>query len=65
MWNKIEHLLIKNDLNQNRLAIKMGVSAGVINDLKMGRIKSPSFELVCKLADALGVTTDYFREKRQ
>lgn len=63
MWKKIEVLLIERNMNQNQLAIKTGISAGTITDLKMGRIKKPSFEFMCKIADALDVSLDVFRRE--
>ncbi|OJG40645.1 hypothetical protein RV04_GL001542 [Enterococcus hermanniensis] len=50
-----------NGLNQEQLAKKMKVHSGVISDLKLGRIKKPSFELACKFADALGIKVDELR----
>mgnify|MGYP001312230891 CR=1 FL=1 len=65
IWDKIERLLIEKGMNQRQLAIKMGVSPGVISDLKKRRIVNPSFKLICKLANALDVATDYFREEKE
>ncbi len=61
IWFKIEKLLEQKDLNQEQLAKRMNVHSGTITDLKKGRIKKPSFELMCKIADALNVSLDYFR----
>lgn len=61
IWYKIEKLLKQNDLNQEQLAKRMKVHSGTVTDLKKGRIKKPSFELMCKIADALNVSLDYFR----
>lgn len=61
MWNKIEILLKEQKINQRQLAIKMNVHSSIITDLKKGRIKKPSFELMCKIADALEVSLDVFR----
>lgn len=63
MWNKIEQLMIKQGLNQNTLAKRMSISTSTLTELKMGRIKKPSFELMCKVADALGVSLDNLRDK--
>lgn len=41
----------------------MQVSPGTLTELKKGRIKKPSFDLMCKFADALGVSLDELREK--
>lgn len=61
MWNEIEKLLKEKEITQYELAKKMGVSTGTITELKKGRIKKPSFELVKKIADALDVSMDRFR----
>lgn len=49
-------------LNQSKLSKKMNVSSSVIAELKRGNIKKPSFELMCKIADALEVSLDEFRD---
>ncbi len=61
MWNKVEQILIEKDISQYELAKRMGVSTGTITELKKGRIKKPSFELIQKIADALDVSMDRFR----
>lgn len=63
MWNKIDELIKEKNMNQEKLAKKMNVHSGVVSDLKNGRIKKPSFELMCKFADALEVSLDEFRER--
>lgn len=65
MWPKIERLMNERNLNQERLAKKIGIHSGTISDLKKGRIKKPSFELIQKIADALEVSLDEFREERE
>lgn len=61
MWKYIEYEMKKAGFNQEKLAKKMGVHSGVISDLKNGRIKKPSFELIEKIATALDVSMDIFR----
>lgn len=61
MWGKVEILLKQKKINQEQLAKKMNVRSGVISDLKHGRIKKPSFELMRKIADALDISLDEFR----
>lgn len=61
MWDKINKLLIAKNMNQETLAKKSGVTSGTISDLKYGRIKKPSFELACKIADALEVGLEELR----
>lgn len=61
MWEIIEKELEKQNVNQNQLAKRMGVHNSVLTELKKGRIKKPSFELMCKVADALDVSLEVFR----
>jgi transcriptional regulator with XRE-family HTH domain len=63
MWDTIEKILKEKNLNQEQLSKRMKVHSGTISDLKKGRIKRPSFELMCKIADALEVSLDVFREE--
>lgn len=63
MWRNIEQIMKEKKLNQEQLAKRMKVHSGVVSDLKNGRIKKPSFELMCKFADALNVSLDDFRER--
>ena len=65
MWDTIEKLLKEKNLNQEQLAKRMNVSSGTVSDFKKGRIKKPSFELMCKIADALEMSLDVFREKEE
>ncbi|UTB71904.1 transcriptional regulator [Latilactobacillus curvatus] len=61
MWTIIEQMMKDQGMNQEQLAKRMGVHSGVISDFKLGHIKKPSFELMCKFADALGVNLDDLR----
>jgi len=65
MWETVEKILKEKGLNQEQLAKRMKVHSGTVSDLKKGRIKKPSFELMCKIADALEVSLDVFREKEE
>lgn len=65
MWNIIGKILKEKGLNQEQLAKRMKVHSGTVSDLKKGRIKKPSFELMCKIADALEISLDVFREKEE
>ena len=49
-------------INQEQLAKRMKVHSGVVSDFKLGRIKKPSFELMCKFADALTLSLEDFRK---
>lgn len=63
MWELINQQMLQKGITQYELAKKMGVYNSVISELKLGRIKKPSFELMCKIADALEVSLDVFRNK--
>ena len=63
MWQVIDKLLIEKNINQEQLAKRMHVHSSTVSDLKHGRIKKPSFELMCKIADALEVSLDAFRKE--
>lgn len=64
LWKNVYRLMQEKDLNQNQLSIKAGVNNTVISALKNGKIKKPSFELMCKIADALDVSLDDLREEK-
>lgn len=65
MWDKIEREMKKQRLTQYRLSKMTGVSPSVLTDLKNGRNKKPSFELMEKIADALNVSMDVFRKDEE
>ena len=64
MWKNVYKTMKSKDMNQNQLANKAGVNNTVISALRNGKIKKPSFDLACKLADALEVSLDDLREDR-
>jgi len=61
LWLKIEKFMKEKGLNQTALAKEIGISQSVLAELKRGNIKKPSFDLVCKIADALEVSLDEFK----
>lgn len=63
MWNTIDKFLKRKKMNQEQLANLMGVRSSSLSDLKHGRIINPSFELMCKIVDSLGITLDEFRNE--
>lgn len=67
LWKKVQGLLVEKNMSINKLSLKMGLSKNnrSIYALRDGKIKKPSFELVCKIADALDVSLDYFREEER
>lgn len=63
LWFKIEKLLKERKMNQSQLARKADVNKTVVSALKNGKINKPSFELMCKIADALEVSLDDLRPR--
>ena len=63
LWDLVEFEMKKKGFTQYQLSKKMGVSSSVITELKKGNIKKPSFELMCKIGDALEVSLDVFRKE--
>lgn len=64
MWESVEKIITEKNITQYELAKKMKVSVSVITELKKGRIKKPSFELACKIADALEISLDQLRKEQ-
>ena len=63
LWNKVENKLKEKNTTIYELSRQMGMENNrTVYELKNGHIKKPSFELMCKIADALDVSLDYFRK---
>ena len=60
----IERLLAETSLTYRALAAKTGLSAGYLNHLVHGNRPVPSNDVIARLADALGVEAEHFREYR-
>jgi transcriptional regulator with XRE-family HTH domain len=60
----IERLMGEKGLTYRGLAAKTGLSAGYLNHLVHGNRPVPSKDVVARLASALDVEPDYFREYR-
>lgn len=56
---RIEELMRAKGWTKYRLAKETGLPQSTITSLLSGRVKKPSAETTSKLAEALGVTTDY------
>ena len=61
MWEKIAALLAERNMTKYELAKKAGLNQNSLIDLKKGRKKSLKFDDVVKIADALDVSLDEFR----
>ena len=62
LWKLIENQMDKQDISAYRLAKMTGLSHNTLQNYKNGH--EPSFSNVVKIADALGVSLDEFREKK-
>lgn len=60
----IERLMAETGLTYRSLAAKTDLSAGYLNHLVHGNRPVPSKDVVGRLAGALGVEADHFREYR-
>jgi transcriptional regulator with XRE-family HTH domain len=60
----IERLMGEKGLTYRGLASRTSLSAGYLNHLVHGNRPVPSKDVVARLAAALGVEPDYFREYR-
>ena len=60
----IERLMAETGLTYRGLAAKTGLSAGYLNHLVHGNRPVPSRAVVTRLAQALGVEPEHFREYR-
>jgi transcriptional regulator with XRE-family HTH domain len=60
----IERLMAEKGLTYRGLAAKTNLSAGYLNHLVHGNRPVPSKEVVARLATALGVEPEHFREYR-
>jgi len=63
MWHKIEKLLKEKNMTTYRLAQLSGINKATLAHIKSGKVKKPLFETICKIADALDVDINEFREK--
>jgi transcriptional regulator with XRE-family HTH domain len=58
---KLKRLRERAELTQAALALRAGLSLGIVRDYEQGR-KEPAFRSAFRLADALGVSVEAFRE---
>lgn len=61
MWDKIEKQLKIKGWSMYRLAKESGVHPSNFSNLKAGRMKEMSWTNICKIADALEISTDELR----
>lgn len=59
MYGIIEQLCSKRGIKPGKLCSDLGISRGILSDLKTGRTKKLSSENVAKISAYFGVSTDY------
>ena len=60
----IERLMAETGITYRALAEKTSLSAGYLNHIVHGNRRVPSTDVIARIAKALGVKPDYFREVR-
>ncbi|NRN88405.1 helix-turn-helix domain-containing protein [Lactobacillus helveticus] len=63
MWNKVEKILKERSLTIYKLSKMTGIPDNTLRNYRSKK-SDPSFTNACKIADALGVSLDNLREKR-
>ncbi|WP_311317598.1 helix-turn-helix domain-containing protein [Limosilactobacillus reuteri] len=64
LWNSIQVQLDKQNMTAYRLSKMTGIPLTTIYNYKNDG-KEPPFKNMCKIADALDVSLDVFRERRR
>lgn len=62
LYNIIEFLCARDGIKPGKLCAEIGISRGVLSDLKAGRSKSLSLATMQKIANYFQVSTDIFSE---
>ena len=63
MGRKLEKLLEERKMSRYRLSKLTGLRESTLQSYKDG--SEPSFKNMCRIADALDVSLDYFREEEK
>ena len=59
MYEVIERLCAERNIKPGKLCSELGISRGILSDLKAGRTKKLSAQNLAKVSAFLGVSTDY------
>lgn len=59
VYDLIEELCIKNDINVTKLCRDCKIPRSTLTDYKKGRVKTLSTDTLCKIADYFGVSVGY------
>lgn len=60
---KLTWILLEHGVSQRQLSKELGRAKATVSGYVNGTIQPP-FSVICKIADVLGVSVDYFREGR-
>lgn len=61
VWDQLEELLKSKNMTRYKLSKLTGIRQTTLQSYKDG--VEPSFKNMCKIADALDVSLDYFRKR--
>jgi len=61
MWEQLNKIMQERNLNGSQLSKMAGVNRSFFSDLKTGKVKYLSWPNICKIADALEISTDELR----
>lgn len=59
LYETIEHLCLSQGINATKLCKSIGISRGILTDLKMGRKKTLAVDTLSKIAYYFGVSVEY------
>ena len=62
LWFVVEKKLKELNITQSELSRRSGLNTTVISAIKLGKIKKPSFSLICKLSEGLEMELDDFKK---
>lgn len=62
LWFIMKRRMDELNINQSELARRTNLNTTVISAIKLGKIKKPSFILICKLAKGLELDLNDFKD---
>lgn len=65
MWSTVENKIRESGLSIWQAGKKAGLGENTLYEMKSGRIKDMKFSTACKIADALNISLDDLRPKKE
>lgn len=62
LWSIVKRQMDNLEISQSELARRSNLNTTVISAIKLGKIKNPSFILICKLAKGLELDLNDFKD---